>query len=105
MATKVVKATKVTFEGIGKSKLFRFRCENGFFFAVQSYNRGVLEILPSYGTHIDDLAEAIAGCFVEGSNFYGVKQIDFEFDGIEYSITSENANADDIIAAWERIII
>ena len=51
---------------------------------------------------IDSLAKNVAGCFEEGSNFNGLKAIEFEFNGAYVSVTAKNADPDKIVQLWNE---
>lgn len=79
-----------------------FRFSNGDAFSVKSLNDGVMVIDPMCGCTIHSFAKNVAGCFEEGSNFNGLKAIEFEFNGAYVSVTAKNADADKIVQLWNE---
>lgn len=96
-------ATQVRFEKV-------FSCDgslwfwfgNGEVFSVKSFNAGVMVIAPICGCTIHSFAKNVAGCFEEGSNFNGLKAIEFEFNGAYVSVTAKNADTDKIVQLWNE---
>ena len=83
-------------------------------FYAKSYEDGYVEIEPFVGTHLDNFAQFVAGCFAEKSNFkiqmktaFGKEKdakfcgIKFNCNGIELNITEEFADKDKIIQLYE----
>ena len=98
-------ATQVSFQGVfpcDGSLCFQF--SDGGAFSVNSFNDGILAISPVGECTIYSLANNIAGCFEEGSNFNGLKAIEFEFKGVCVSINAENADFKKIIQLWNEKI-
>lgn len=96
-------ATQVRFENVFScdgSLWFRFA--NGDAFRVMSLNEGVMVIDPICGCAIHSFAKNVAGCFEEGSNFYGLKAIEFEFSGAYVSVTAKDADPDKIEQLWDE---
>lgn len=77
-----------------------FRFDDGVAFIVKSLNEGVMVIKPIFNGTIYSFAKNIAGCFEEGSNFYGLKAIEFEFNEAYVSVTAKNADPDKIVQLW-----
>ena len=78
-----------------------FQFGDGESFRVKSLNAGIMVIKPGFCT-IDSFAKNVAGCFEEGSNFNGLKAIEFEFNGAYVSVTAKNANPDKIVQLWSE---
>lgn len=98
-------ATQVRFEDVSSydgSLWFRFG--DGEAFSVKSLNEGVMVIDPICGCTIHSFAKNVAGCFEEGSNFNGLKAIEFEFNGAYVSVTAKNADPDKIVQLWNEKI-
>lgn len=94
-------ATQVRFKGFSSYYgTLGFQFGDGGAFNVKSLNEGVMVIEPLYCHTIDSLAKNVAGCFEKSSNFYGLKSIEFEFNGVYVSVTAKNANPDEIIQLW-----
>ena len=96
-------ASKITFDYVlylNNSLVFRF--DNGDAFVMKSFNDGIMFISPLGGFDITAYAKNIAGCFEEGSNLYDLKAIIFSFNGVEVSITKENATPEKIINLWKN---
>ena len=96
-------ATQVRFEDVSSydgSLYFRFG--DGEAFKVKSLKEGIMVIESSVFCTIDSLAKNVAGCFEEGSNFNGLKAIEFEFNGAYVSVTAKNANPDKIVQLWNE---
>lgn len=96
-------ASKITFDYvlyINNSLVFRF--DNGDAFFMKSFNDGIMFISPLGGCDLTAYAKNIAGCFEEGSNLYDLKAIIFSFNGVEVSITKENASPEKIINLWKN---
>ena len=95
-------ATQVRFEGFSScDKSFQFRFVNVVAFEIKSYTNGIMVIDPGI-CNFNSLANAVAGCFEEGSNFNGMKAIEFEFNGAYVSVTAKNANPDKIVQLWNE---
>lgn len=96
-------ATQVRFEGVFScdSSLY-FRFSDGKAFIVKSINEGIMVIEPICGSTIHSFAKNVAGCFEEGSNFNGLKAIEFEFNGAYVSVTAKNAVPDKIVQLWNE---
>lgn len=95
-------ATIVSFKRVstyGPSLIFSF--PNGDICRVVSLNNGVMVIEPFCGCDIYSLAKEIAGCFEKDSNFYGLKAIEFDFNGAYVSVNAKNANPQKIIQIWK----
>ena len=96
-------ATQVRFEDVFSydgSLWCRFGdCEA---FSVKSLNAGVMVIAPICGCTIYSFAKNVAGCFEEGSNFNGLKAIEFEFNEAYVSVTAKNADPDKIVQLWNE---
>ena len=95
-------ATRVEFQEVFShdgSLWFKF-CGNGEAFSVNSLNKGVMVISPMQYCRIESIAKNIAGCFEEGSNFYGLKAIEFEHHGAHVSVNAKNADPDKIVKLW-----
>lgn len=93
-------ATQVRFEGFSScDKSFQFRFVNGVAFEIKSYTNGIMVIDPGI-CNFNSLANAVAGCFEEGSNFNGMKAIEFEFNEAYISVTAKNADSDMIIQQY-----
>ena len=96
-------ATQVRFEDVSSydgSLCFRFG--DGEAFRVKSLKEGIMVIDSSFFCTIDSLAKNVAGCFEKGSNFNGLKAIEFEFNGAYVSVTAKNANPDKIVQLWNE---
>lgn len=89
-------------------------------FWVSSFENGIATIDPMCGSMITDVAEVVAGCFAEGSNFASELRsycpnlkvfdcdentaftgIKFEFNEVTVMVTKENADKDKIYAEWK----
>ena len=82
---------------------------------VGSYSHGWATIVPSPICYIEDLAELVEGCFLNGSNFkkevmrvfeynsrfYG---IEFYFNGIHIMVNNMNFQKEKIIATYNEAI-
>lgn len=97
MATQVIFEDVFPYDG---SLWCRF--DNGEVFKVKSLNEGVMVIAPVCGSTLDSFAKNVAGCFEEGSNFNGLKAIEFEFNGVYVSVTTKNADPNKIIQFWNE---
>lgn len=98
-------ATQVRFQDVFScdgSLCFRFG--DGEAFCVKSLNEGVMVIDPIHVCTIHSFAKNVAGCFDEGSNFNGLKKIEFEFSGAYVSVTAKNADPDKIVQLWNKKI-
>ena len=96
-------ATQVRFEDVSSydgSLCFRFG--DGEAFRVKSLKEGIMVIDSSFFCTIDSLAKNVAGCFEKGSNFNGLKAIEFEFNGAYVSVTEKNANPARIVQLWNE---
>lgn len=94
-------ATWVTFIGVNSYlNTLEFRFGDGYRFYVKSFNDGIMVILIMPGQSIDDYAKRISACFEKGSNFNGLKAIEFDFNGLYISVTPENATYEKIIKLW-----
>ena len=96
-------ATQVRFEDVSSydgSLCFRFG--DGEAFRVKSLKEGIMVIDSSFFCTIDSLAKNVAGCFEKGSNFNGLKAIEFEFNGAYVSVTAKNADPDKIVQLWNE---
>ena len=96
-------ASKITFDYVlylNNSLVFRF--DNGDAFVMKSFNDGIMFISPLGGCDLTAYAKNIAGCFEDGSNLYDLKAIIFSFNGVEVSITKENATPEKIINLWKN---
>ena len=60
-------------------------------------NRGVILIEPIKDSNLPDLLETLVTCFHKSSNFYGLKAINFWFNGVFISINKKNANAEKLL--------
>lgn len=80
---------------------------------VTSFENGIATIDPMCGSMITDVAEVVAGCFDEDSNFASelLKAFDcdentaftgikFDFNEVTVMVTKENADKDKIYAEW-----
>lgn len=96
-------ATQVNFKEVfSYDGSLQFRFDTGEFFSVRSLNNGVMVISPHCGCDIDSFANNVAGCFEEGSNFNGLKAIEFEFNGAHVSVTKKNATPEKIVQLWNE---
>lgn len=96
-------ATKVNFEEVSLyDGSLEFRFGNGEIFRVISLNNGVMLILPHCGCDIYSFFNNVAGCFEEGSNFNGLKAIEFEIYGARVSITKKDATPEKIFQLWNK---
>jgi len=94
-------ATQISFEEtLDNSLLFRF--SDGGSFRVKSLINGIMVVEPLTCYTIHSWAEKIASCFDEGSNFKGIKAIEFEFNGAYVSVTAKNATPDKIIQLYSK---
>ena len=93
-------ATRVEFQEIFHDGSLWFKFGNGEAFSVNSLNKGVMVISPMQYCRIESIAKNIAGCFEEGSNFYGLKAIEFEHHGAHVSVNAKNADPDKIVKLW-----
>ena len=80
-----------------------FRFDDGTYFDVKSFNKGVLVIEPPKGVDIYYFAGKIAGCFEQGSNIQGIKAICFEFNEVPITVTAENAAPDRIVRMYWKL--
>lgn len=78
-----------------------FRFSNGDHFYLKSLNDGVMVIDPGLSVTISSFAEGVAGCFEKDSNFYGVKAIEFDFNGAYVTVTAKNAETSKIVQQWK----
>lgn len=96
-------ATQVRFEDVfSYDGSLWFRFGDGEAFGVKSLNAGVMVIEPICGSTIYSFAKNVAGCFEEGSNFNGLKAIEFEFNEAYVSVTAKNADPDKIVQLWNE---
>lgn len=96
-------ATQVRFEDVFSCDgSLGFRFGNGEAFSVKSLNEGVMVIAPICGCTIHSLANNVAGCFEEGSNFNGLQAIEFEFRGAYISVTAKDADPNKIVQLWNE---
>ena len=84
---------------------------------VHSFKDGVVTLDPMIGFIIDEIANVISGCFNKNSNFpeelskvfkkekRHLKRINFEFDDVLMSVTSRNADKNQIVTEWEKKLI
>ncbi len=93
-------ATRVEFQEIFHDGSLWFKFGNGEAFSVNSLNKGVMVISPMQYCRIESIAKNIAGCFEKGSNFYGLKAIEFEHRGAYVSVNAKNADPDKIVKLW-----
>ena len=77
------------------SLLFQF--SDGDSFSVKSLNNGIMVIKPLSNFRIDAWVNKITEFFNEGSNFKGLKAIEFELNGVYVPVTANNATPDRII--------
>lgn len=100
---EIIMATQVSFKDVFScdgSLCFRF--DDGEAFSVKSLNNGIMVIDPICGCTIHSFAKNVAGCFEEGSNFNGLKAIEFEFNGAYVSVTAKNATPEKIVQLWNE---
>ena len=97
MATKVKFREVFPYDG---SLWFQFG--NGENFSVISLYKGVMVISPMQYCQIESIAKNVAGCFEEGSNFYGLKAIEFEHHGAYVSVNAKNAEPGKIVKLWKE---
>lgn len=96
-------ATQVRFEEVfSNDGSLWFRFDDGEAFSVLSLNNGVMVIEPICGCTINSFAKNVAGCFEEGSNFNGLKAIEFEFNGAYVSVNAKNAEPGKIVQLWHE---
>lgn len=95
-------ATQISFNGVNSNNgCLCFQFDDGEGFSVKSFDKGVLVIEPE-GCNIHSFAKKVAGCFEEGSNFNGLKAIEFEFRGAYVLVTAKNADPDKIVKLWNE---
>jgi len=63
----------------------------GVDFYLISYNNGILKIEPQVNTNLEKFALMVAKLFDPSSNFYGIKRVKFEFNGIPISVSEKKA--------------
>jgi len=63
----------------------------GFNFYLISYNNGILKIEPQFNSNLEKFALMVSNLFNPSSNFYGIKKVKFEFNGIPISVSKKNA--------------
>lgn len=96
-------ATQVKFKGVSScdgSLLFRFG--DGETIGVKSLNDGIMVINYIGGYPISSFAKNVAGCFEEDSNFNGLKAIEFDLNGVHFSVTAKNATPEKIVQLWNE---
>lgn len=79
-----------------------FKFNDGQRFKVRSLKDGVMFIEHTCDCTINSFAKNIAGCFKKGSNFYGLKAIEFEFNDARVLVTEDNADPDKIYRLWNE---
>lgn len=94
-------ATQVIFKKVDPLGFLGFQFDDAEDFIVKSFNEGVMVIQPMYCT-IQSLAKHVAGCFEEGSNFNGLKAIEFDFNGVHISVTAKNADPQKIVKFYHK---
>lgn len=77
-----------------------FQFDDRGIISVKSINNGIMVIEAVLNCSIYSLAKNIAGCFEEGSSFYGFDAIKIIFNEISVIVTAENANPDKIVQLW-----
>jgi len=60
-------------------------------FYLLSFNNGILRIEPKVNTNIEKFALMVAKLFDPSSNFFGIKRVKFEFNGIPISVSAKKA--------------
>lgn len=63
----------------------------GINFYLISYNNGILKIEPQVNANLEKFALMVSKLFDPSSNFYGVKRVKFEFNGIPISVSAKKA--------------
>lgn len=77
-----------------------FKTQNNVGFKINSLNAGVICVEPIGATNIEEFVAAILGCFDEKSNMYGLKEIEFNFEGVSITVNARNMDYDLIISEW-----
>ncbi len=105
----MAKVTTIYFDGFTEEGFQIFRETKGFPLVIKSCNNGIVNLYISKGTSIRYLSDVLEGCFNEKSNFIRqlsnffdistLQQINFVFNGIEVSVTEENA--DRVFYVWQ----
>ena len=90
-------ATKVRFGRVEMGRYFGFSFEGEVYFFVESFNNGIMKLHFLAGTDIEAAVQHVVGCFEEGSDFYGVKAIEFNCNGTHVSVNAENAEVGKIM--------
>lgn len=68
---------------------------------LKSFKDGIMNVSPGF-CDVEILLEAIVSVFQEESNLYGVKQIEFEFNGKHIIVNKNNANVIELIKEYKE---
>ena len=96
-------ATLVSFDGIFRGEMY-LRFNDKVCVRLLSYADGRMVIVPVGGTFITDFVEAVCGCFLEGSNLYGLRVIEFDFNGARILVNADNAAKEEVLRLWNAEI-
>ena len=114
----MAKTTTVYFEKIcdddKNSIIFRTVSPKETTILVKSVEDGIVTVEPMDYCTIIDIAEIVAGCFVDDSNFWheiiehlnldknsGINGININFYGLTIEVTRENADVEKILKKWK----
>lgn len=106
----MAKTTTLYFEGFSEDNLCIFRANRGYPLVIKSCDKGNVTLFIPSGTSIRYLSEILEGCFNEKSNFVKqvsnfydcpkLEQVNFVFNGIDMTVTKENANK--VFHIWQE---
>lgn len=68
-------------------------------FYLKSFKNDILSIEHYYGS-LEETCDFVAGCFKEGSSFYGIKTVKFNFSGVKVCVTEAEATPEAIRDKW-----
>ncbi len=81
---------------------------------IEGFKSGIVEICAEEGADIKDFIEFVVGIFEPKSNFVSTiyelydspirnfKGVTFDFNGIKFLVTKENANAKELYKYWDK---
>lgn len=95
--SKNVEGSQAIFKGIAGDSNLIFRFQDGNKFYLKSFKKGIMTIEPAHNCRFYEFAHDVIGCFEEDSNFYGVKAIEFDFNGVWYTVTAESVQTEEVV--------
>ena len=97
------RGTIVKIDNAGRLSDSQLYCttNKGVSFYLSSFTNGILKIEPKINSQIGEFASMVAHLFDPTSNFFGVKRVTFEFNGIPISVSKKNATTFLIVKQYE----